>query len=295
MKTTESNININRLRSYANILTNSTFNAIVRNHRLDFVHAKILKYDRAFINKHTPSYSEYFSYLFDALATSYRNEYVYKNLIINKILLGRYSLTTTTALNEFHINNSIADLVLINGTSKVFEIKTELDKPDRLSTQINDYRKVFKHIYIVTHHSLQDKYLKILDHGIGLIVLTKQLSLRTVREAEINNSLDNSVIMKSLRKPEYINIIQKYYGSLPETTDFKFYSACKIMIQGIPSDELHELMTWELKKRVIKEQQIFASALVPHELKHICLCLDFDRKDYQRLDDILSRKIININ
>jgi hypothetical protein len=287
----ERNLNIDRLRSYANILSNSTFNSIVREGSLKYVNSKIKKYDKEFVLNNSPTYNEYFAYLFNSLSNCYRNEYVYKNLIINKILLGKYSLNTTCALNEFHINKSIADLVLINGTSRVFEIKTELDKSDRLSTQINDYKKVFNEIYIVTHHSLQNKYLNILEEGIGLIVLTDRLSLKTVREATMNSNFDNLVMMKCLRKPEYMNIITSFYGSLPKVTDFKFYSTCKILMQKIPTNVLHDLTIVELKKRVIREKEIFASPIVPKELKHICFCLDFDKTEYSTFNEVLLKKI----
>jgi hypothetical protein len=287
-------LNIDRLRSYASILSNSTFNSIVRNKDLGYIHCKINKYDKALIQDESLTYCEYFSYLFNSLMSSYRNEYIYKNLIINKILLGKYSLNTSTILDEFRINKSIADIVLINGTSKVFEIKTELDSPKRLATQIHDYKKVFKEIYIVTHLSLKDKYLDIIDKNVGLIVLTNNHSLKTIREPVISTEFDNLTIMKCLRKLEYSNIVHSYFGYLPQVTDFKYFNACKDLINSIPSNELHDLMLIELKKRTIREKEIFESTVVPKELKHICFCLDFNKVDYIIFKGILEKKITKI-
>ncbi len=53
----------------------------------------------------------------------YRNEYFYKNTILNKLLLGRHSINTTTALSEMPIGKSIADFILLNGKGVVDEIK----------------------------------------------------------------------------------------------------------------------------------------------------------------------------
>ena len=36
----------------------------------------------------------------------YRNEYIYENTIINKLLLGKHSLNTTTALTQIPISKS---------------------------------------------------------------------------------------------------------------------------------------------------------------------------------------------
>ena len=284
-------ININKLRSYANILSNSTFNEMVRGQNISFIKTKIEKYDRNIAKNKELCYQEYFFHIFDSLKVNYRNEYVYKNFIINQILLGKHTLNTSNVLNEFRINKSIADLVLINGTSAVYEIKTELDNQTRLSSQINDYKKVFKEIYVVTHISLRNKYLSLIGDDIGLIILTDNYTLKTVRKSGINNEFDNLSILKCLRKSEYTNIILNYFGYIPQVTDFKFYSTCKDLFLKIPSCELHDLMMQELKKRTVKEKEILASQLVPEELKHICLCLDFNKNEYNILNSVLSKQI----
>ncbi|MFS4830453.1 sce7726 family protein [Staphylococcus aureus] len=71
--------------------------------------------------------------LYNYLKKSYRNEYFYKNTMLNKLLLGRHSVNTTTALSEMPIGKSIADFILLNGKGVVYEIKTELDKDEFLA------------------------------------------------------------------------------------------------------------------------------------------------------------------
>lgn len=288
---TETNLNIDQLRSYASILSNSTFDKLVRQNNNKYVLSKSKRYDKEFIKFSNPTYKEYFEHIYNALEANYRNEYVYKNSIINKILLGKYSLNTTTAINEFRVGKSIADLVLLNGTSKVFEIKTELDNAERVINQLKDYKKVFKEIYLVTHNSLISKYKKIISSDIGLIALTENHSLKTIREAKENTNIENKSIIKCLRKVEFSNIIKKYFGELPRVSDFEFFKACTELIEKIPSSELHDLMMVELKKRNVKEKQALASENTPMELKHICLCLDFNKREYTKLSKILSKKL----
>ena len=81
---------------------------------------------------------ELLSEIYCELKNNYRNEYFYKNTLLNKLLLGVHSVNTTTALTEVAIAKSKADFVLINGKAVVYEIKTELDNLDRLSSQIDD-------------------------------------------------------------------------------------------------------------------------------------------------------------
>lgn len=288
---TEINLNIDQLRSYASILSNSTFDKLVRQNNSKYVLSKSKRFDKEFVRLSNPTYRDYFKYIYEALTANYRNEYIYKNSIINKILLGKYSLNTTTAINEFRVGKSIADLVLLNGTSKVFEIKTELDNAERVINQIKDYKKVFKEIYLVTHHSLVNKYSRIVSNDIGLIAFTDNNTLSTIREAKENYSFNYRDIIKCLRKTEFSNIIKKYFGKLPKVSDFEFYKACLELIKKIPSNELHELMMIELKKRNVKEKQLLASDKIPMELKHICLCLDFNYNEYAKLNKILSKKL----
>lgn len=278
-----------RLRSYARILSRSAIGGLIRENNTTYIKQKVAKYDA---DKLGYTYRDFFSYTFKTLSTHYRNEYVYKCYLINKLLLGKYSLNTSIALNEFKVENSIADIVILNGTSKVFEIKTELDSPVRLASQIENYKKVFEQIYIVTHETLRDKYAKILPEGIGLIVLTKRDTLRTIVEAEKNSDFNNLSIMKCLRKHEYSNIIFNYFKLLPSVPPIHFYKACQKLFSQIPSDLVHNLMLCELKKRELKCPKKLISPEIPFEIKTMCLSLNFSKNEYSKLESILDSSII---
>ena len=74
-----------------------------------------------------------FDSIFDRLTSKdYRHEFIYKSVIAHKILLGRHSLNTAVLLNEFRVGDCKADVVVINGTSNVYEIKSERDSLCRL-------------------------------------------------------------------------------------------------------------------------------------------------------------------
>ena len=135
------------LRSLSQIFSTANFNRIVR--EKDYVNT----FER--IEKHTTitqstTNIELFDSIYDELLHSYRNEYVYKNILINKKLINTYSLKNTIVLNEFKIGNSIADFVLLNGKVQIFEIKTELDGLNKLEKQISDYYSFATEVYIVT-------------------------------------------------------------------------------------------------------------------------------------------------
>ena len=285
--------NRTELRCYANMFSTSKFYKLVESGDVSYISSKISKYG---INSSKPikTIRDYLMYAYNSLLNNYRNEYVYKNLIINKILLGKHSLNTTTILNEFKIGKSIADLVLLNGTSKVFEIKTELDSLYRCNSQISDYKKVFENIYLVTHITLVEKYINELEPYIGIVALTENNTLRTIRESTRHTeNLDSETMIKCLRKGEYSNIIKRYFGELPETTAVKFFSACRDLFAQIPVETLHDMMLVELKRRTIREKEKFKSDnVVPPELKLLLWNLDYDSNAYEKLTDRLNASII---
>ncbi|MEI9986083.1 MAG: sce7726 family protein [Aliidongia sp.] len=53
--------------------------------------------------------------------------------VTQKILMGKHSLRTASMLNEFRAGSCKADLVILNGTATVYEIKSERDSLTRLA------------------------------------------------------------------------------------------------------------------------------------------------------------------
>lgn len=213
------------------------------------------------------SYDDLFCEFYKLTEKKYRMEYFYKNTLLNKLLLGRHSLNTTTALTEVPIGKSKADFVLVNGKGVVYEIKTELDTLDRLENQICDYYKVFKYVCVVTceehYKKLQEK---LQNTNVGIYVLTKKNTISVRKKAEEESSfLDKNTIFKLLRKKEYENIIVKNVGYLPKTTQFNYYKECFKLFETIDIDTIHKCMLNLLKKRINIEIEEYK--LVPYELK----------------------------
>ena len=127
------------------VFTRNTFEVLLKGQRNDTYNAAIKRYTKSTKNK---SNLQLIGEIYEHLDENYRNEYFYKNTLLNKLLLGKHSLRTTTALTEVPIAHSKADFVLVNGKAVVYEIKTELDNFDRLNTQIADYYKAFSYVSV---------------------------------------------------------------------------------------------------------------------------------------------------
>ena len=287
---TLSNNKLDMLRSYSSIFSSTSFFKLLQNDDYSFINTKIERYDLKKIGKNINTYQDYIQYTYKELRKQYKNEYVYKNTFINNMLLDKYGLKDTIAINEFRVGNSIADIVMFNGTSKAFEIKTELDSNKRLSGQLADYTKIFKECYIITHKSLSEKYLHEDDH-IGIIELIdhqKSVTMREVRASKENCSIDSDTLICSLRTQEYKNIIKKYYGELPEMNSFNMFETCKGLMKNIPHENLQQLFIDELKMRKSNTNIINTFC---NELRQLCLAMNIDADLYQELNSKLRKKI----
>lgn len=286
----------NLVKNISNVLSNSAFNKIVREGDYDAVQRRANKYKSANSSSRIDTYGDFYEHLYGAMLKSYRNEFIYKNEIINKILLGRYSLNTATVLNEFRIGKSIADLVMLNGTSIVYEIKTEYDSPERLLTQINDYRKSFLNVVIVTHHTHLKKYQEFLLlnslNNIGLMTFTQRKTLKTIISPNEDSSyLDITYMFKCLRKNEYIKLIDNYFGHTPNVPNTKMFKECFSLAIKIDKLEFHNFMFYYLKKRSIREKNIVSSSEIPTFLKHISICSNFKKEEFIKINSFLNKKI----
>ena len=132
-----------------------------------------------------------------------RTDYVYRNAIIDKVVIGRHSINTATPIQEFRVGSSLADLVVLNGTSTVYEIKSERDTLRRLASQIKNYAKVFERTYVVTSASKAQSLEHDLPEHVGIITLSRDYTLQTVREATTDwDLIDPIAISRTMTIPE---------------------------------------------------------------------------------------------
>lgn len=202
--------------------------------------------------------AQFFDLIYMILFKSYRNEYIYKNAIANKILLGRHSLNTSHMLTEFRVGNCKADVVVVNGTSAVYEIKSELDSFARLENQVKNYLKIFDYINVITSASQVNKLKSILPDKAGILLLTNRNTISTIRESKSNRKNTNqSILFDSLRKNEYVKAIKEYFGIVPDVPNTQIYKECKKLFSKIPAELAHDLTINILRRRrntrVLKE------------------------------------------
>lgn len=235
-------------------------------------------------------YAALISEIYSYMNANYRHEYFYKNTLLNKLLIKNHNLKTTVALTELPIGKSKADFVMINGKGVVYEIKTELDTFDRLSSQVNDYYKAFTDVCIVACSEHSKKLIKNYPNkNVGIIELTKKGALNTIRETISDDSnLSHKEIFNVLHKGEFEHIIQSCGLSLPSVSQFKYYAECFKILETFNVSTLQKFMIKQLKTRNKLEIESYKN--VPYELKFLVYFAQFKKRDYLELETTLQQK-----
>ena len=167
---------------------------------------------------------DFYNALFSHLVRHYRFEYVYKNAIAEKKFWGCHNLNTAFMLTEFRVADCKADTVIVNGTSHVYEIKTEMDDFTRLGSQLAAYFKVFDYITLVTEEKLFSVAEQYLPGNVGILTLADkryQFRRQHYYRKPVSNkqNVDPLVLFDSLTRAEYLQIIKtearQLFASLP--------------------------------------------------------------------------------
>lgn len=233
---------------------------------------------------------EFFEKLFSFLFRSYRNEYIYKNAIANKILLGRHSLNSSFMLTEFRAANCKADAVILNGTSNVYEIKSRFDNLDRLNRQISAYKLLFDHIHVIMPVEHLRKIKQEVDESIGLMVLRDNHSITTIRgPRSMKRNTKPEIIFDSLRKHEYMRIIKKEFGRLPDVPNTRIYTDCKMLFCKLSPEVAHDSMVEILKQRGASRALREFVTSMPPSLKALSLSCKLSGEERIAFLDLLNK------
>jgi len=279
-------MNNTNLRFLSQVFSTAVFKKIVLNDYTSYNNIVEKHYPA---NKNTSSNLELLSEIYLKLSTNYRCEYIYKNLVFEKILKD-YSLNTTITFNEFKIADSKADLFLINGIARIFEIKTELDDFSKLQKQILDYQKIADEVYIVSDAIQSKKLVELYSNtDIGVIKLTNTNKLVQLKKATRNNDhLEFDSLFKLLRKKEYLHLTKINFGFIPDVPNTKIFRVCYELLNELEIKNFHLQVLNTLKKRKLQCADLLVSEKTPFELKFICNALNLNEDEYENLFNFLD-------
>lgn len=250
------------------------------------------------VSLHT-TYKSVISDLYQELQATHRNEYFYKNELLNSLLIQNGKISSCSALTELPVADSKTDMIFIdeNDVGSVYEIKTELDTLNRLENQIQDYYKAFPYIYVVTSSNHLNQLEQVLEGtNVGIIELTSNNEFVHQKEAAYNaSSLSHDVLFRILRKKEFESIVIKYFGKLPDVSDFVYYGTCFELLENLDIVLFQkEVMSCLRKRNLIQDVESFTDN-VPYELSFYGYFSKKYRNKWDMLGNFLDTKITEHN
>lgn len=178
-----------------------------------------------------------------------RYEYVYKAAVTQKVLLGTHSLRTSSMLNEFRAGSSVADVVILNRTSTVYEIKSERDSLKRLEQQIHSCSQVFATINVIVGENHLSEVIKSVPEYVGILLLTDRYHIRQIRPAidDASRTVPEK-IFDSITLRESKIILQDQQMPIPDVSNAYRYLAWREEFAKLDPVIAHSAMVRTLKK-----------------------------------------------
>lgn len=226
-----------------------------------------------------------FEAAFNLLRTSsYRDEYIFRSAITQKLVLGRHNLNTATVLNEFRTENSKVDIAILNGTSTAYEIKSDRDSLYRLADQIRDYRKFFASVNVLTNELRLEDTLKSVPDDVGIVVLSNRFTIRTVRQA-INrpDRVEPEVILNSIRVEEAKQILFALGQEIPDVPNTRIRAELHRLFSNLESHQVHEQMVKVLSRTRSQSSLEPMLGLIPRSLKAAVISIKPNSKVVERI------------
>lgn len=231
-----------------------------------------------------------FDAAFEVLKVSgHRDEYIYRAAISQKVLLGTHSLRTASMLTEFRAGSSKADLVILNGTATVYEIKSERDSLARLANQVENYKRVFAKVNVIASENHIEGVLATVSDDVGVMCLSKRYQITTVREAiDCPSRICPTTVFESLRMVEGVTILRAMGLTVPTVPNTQRHAAMRELFATLDPVALHVEMVRTLKRTRDLAPIGELVERLPTSLQAAALSVKVRRADHSRLVEAIA-------
>jgi hypothetical protein len=233
----------------------------------------------------TTKVSDVFNARFKSIdVPGYRDEYVYKSAITKNILLGRHSLNTASMLTEVRVDGNKADIVVLNGTSTVYEIKSERDSLVRLPQQLESYRRAFASVNVITSEVHAKRVIEIAPADTGVLILNRRGSISEIRKAQSNaERIDPVTLFGVLRINEAIDALEQIGVFVPKVANTQRFSVVRNLFLSQEPSAIHSACLAVLRRsRTQSGLKEFLSKL-PFSLQAAGISISIKKGDQSRL------------
>ncbi|MEQ8445354.1 MAG: sce7726 family protein [Pelagibacterium sp.] len=218
-----------------------------------------------------------------------RDEYIYRSALTQKILMGKHSLRTASMLNEFRAGSCKADLVILNGTSTVYEIKSERDSLSRLANQVENYKRVFASVNVVVSERHVDGVQLVLPEDVGILCLSHRYHITMVRDAvDCPERICPATVFESLRSTEAAAVLKALDIAVPDVPNTQRHASMRALFADLDPVVLHHQMVRTLKRT--RDLAPLARLLdsLPRSLHAAALSIPVRRADHDRIVEAID-------
>ena len=155
--------------------------------------------------------------------------------IIKAMLVEKFFSERVVAAFEIRANRSRADFLTVNGITRSYEIKSELDNLTKLKKQAGDFSRLFEYNYAVVDKKHISKATEILPDNYGIYEVTfNEIVLK--KKAKRNNLTDAASQLKLFTKKE----LETYFDS---------YRSLEHLLNSFSPSEINSTFKKMLKHR----------------------------------------------
>ncbi len=232
--------------------------------------------------------AEHFDIALRALTKEYRDEYVYKNIVARRIVLGRHSIRTATMLTELRVGRCKADIVVLNGSSTAYEIKSDLDNLGRLENQLTTYLQAFASVNVVAGHRHLDAILALAPKPVGVLCLRRG-SISVIRKADVDpGRICPEILFDSLQLVESRSVLVRLGVEIPDVPNTLAYRVLKALFVQQPARLVHDATVAVLKRSRGHERIGAILGKIPTSLSAVALGSHVRVRDHQNIMKALS-------
>ncbi|WP_367348472.1 sce7726 family protein [Sphingobium yanoikuyae] len=213
-----------------------------------------------------------------------RNEYVYRAAVTKNVLLGKHSLRTASMLNEVRAGDCKADLVILNGTASVYEIKSERDSLARLVNQVANYKRVFATVNVIVGEDHIGGVQRVLDGDVGILMLSRRYRISQVREAvDAPERTCPATIFETLRSAEAVAILKTLDITVPDVPNTRRHAVLRALFAELDPADVHCEMVKTLKRTRSLVPLAELVARLPVSLQAAALSIPVRHGDHDRV------------
>jgi len=182
------------------------------------------------------------------LQCEYQSDYVFREALWRSHS-GRGKRTANTIVQEFRVGTKRADLVLLNGTSTAFEIKSNWDNLDRLDSQLHAFRPAFAKVVVVVGDEHLEGVRRQLPAEVGIARLTRRAGIKVVRRpGDCSSTVSARAVFNSVSMAEAHQILRHAGLVVPDVPNTERHAAYGRIFDDMPGHVAHRLMLSVLKE-----------------------------------------------